>query len=162
MIVQSTVKDPKRLDSRVESFLSSHRDNLLKMTETDFKEKVKTLIRMKREKYKNLNEECAFYIKEISDGTLLFDRVEIEISALEALEKEDLLKFYDQKIASGAPDRRKLSIQIYSSQHAPGIITEQKTLEDSHTPVCPSSSSIKDIPTFKLSQSFYGLPPPHN
>lgn len=189
MTIQSTVKDPKWLDSRVESFLSLLRDDLLKMTDEEFKEKVKALIKMKTEKHKNLDEEWDFYFQEIFSGTLVFNRVEIEVSALEAIEKQDLLMFYEQKIASQGLDRRKLSIQIYSSQHALELQTAQSQSEDSNgsvtevsrkfhittfedsnsraipdevVDVCPSRSQksirIKDIQTFKLSQSLYGAP----
>lgn len=40
---------------------------------------VNALIDMKLEKHKNLREESGFYWKEISDGTLKFDRRECEV-----------------------------------------------------------------------------------
>lgn len=40
---------------------------------------VNALIDMKLEKHKNLREESAFYWREISDGTLKFDRRESEV-----------------------------------------------------------------------------------
>lgn len=40
---------------------------------------VNALIDMKLEKHKNLREESAFYWREISDGTLKFDRKECEV-----------------------------------------------------------------------------------
>ena len=40
---------------------------------------VNALIDMKLEKHKNLREECRFYWREISDGTLKFDRRESEV-----------------------------------------------------------------------------------
>lgn len=116
-------------------------------------------------------------------------KLSLQVSALEAIEKQDLLMFYEQKIASQGLDRRKLSIQIYSSQHALELQTAQSQSEDSNgsvtevsrkfhittfedsnsraipdevVDVCPSRSQksirIKDIQTFKLSQSLYGAP----
>jgi insulysin len=41
--------------------------------------KVDTLIKVKMEKHKNLGEECGFYAQEIFSGTLVFNRVEIEV-----------------------------------------------------------------------------------
>jgi insulysin len=41
---------------------------------------VNALIDLKLEKHKNLREEAAFFWKEISDGTYLFDRKESEVS----------------------------------------------------------------------------------
>lgn len=40
---------------------------------------VNALIDMKLEKHKNLREESAFFWREISDGTLKFDRRECEV-----------------------------------------------------------------------------------
>lgn len=40
---------------------------------------VNALIDMKLEKHKNLREESGFYWREISDGTLKFDRKEREV-----------------------------------------------------------------------------------
>lgn len=40
---------------------------------------VNALIDMKLEKFKNLREESGFYWREISDGTLKFDRRESEV-----------------------------------------------------------------------------------
>lgn len=40
---------------------------------------VNALIELKLEKYKNLREESRFYWREISDGTLKFDRREREV-----------------------------------------------------------------------------------
>lgn len=41
------------------------------------------LIGMKLEKHKNLREESAFYLREITDGTLRFDRRELEVISSE-------------------------------------------------------------------------------
>ena len=174
---------------------------------------------MKMEKHKNLGEECGFYSQEIFSGTLVFNRVEIEVfptiwriildhpgisndfinhlhwcgmdivqvAALKDIEKQDLLQFYEQKIASQGPDRRKLSVQIYSSRHALELQAAERhskdneivtrptrnfhstTLERSESDSLPDegdassqpnlkSTRIKDIQIFKLSQSLYGVP----
>ncbi|XP_010057119.2 insulin-degrading enzyme-like 1, peroxisomal [Eucalyptus grandis] len=73
-IIQSTVKGPGNIDLRVEEFLKMFESKLSQMTNEDFKSNVNALIDMKLEKHKNLREECAFYWREISDGTLKFDR----------------------------------------------------------------------------------------
>lgn len=109
------------------------------------------------------------------------------MSALEGIKKQDLLEFYDQKISSHGVDRRKLSIQIYSSQHNLELQASKSQSEDNRsvtelTRKFPStileclnlgplpdeggvrplrnlkSTRIKDIQTFKLSQSLYGIP----
>ena len=101
------------------------------------------------------------------------------MSALEHVGKQDLLKFYEQKISSHGLDRRKLSIQIYSSQHALALQAAESqsegtgsvttTLECSKSGSLPDGGDlsslpkpkgarIQDIKTFKLSQSLYGVP----
>ncbi|XP_052289862.1 insulin-degrading enzyme-like 1, peroxisomal isoform X4 [Citrus sinensis] len=77
-IIQSSVKGPKYIDLRVESFLQMFESKLYEMTSDQFKNNVNALIDMKLEKHKNLNEESGFYWHEISDGTLKFDRREAE------------------------------------------------------------------------------------
>ncbi|KAH9648316.1 Insulin-degrading enzyme-like 1 (peroxisomal) [Citrus sinensis] len=79
-IIQSSVKGPKYIDLRVESFLQMFESKLYEMTSDQFKNNVNALIDMKLEKHKNLNEESGFYWHEISDGTLKFDRREAEVN----------------------------------------------------------------------------------
>ncbi|KAH9679021.1 Insulin-degrading enzyme-like 1 (peroxisomal) [Citrus sinensis] len=79
-IIQSSVKGPKYIDLRVESFLQMFESKLYEMTSDQFKNNVNALIDMKLEKHKNLNEESGFYWREISDGTLKFDRREAEVN----------------------------------------------------------------------------------
>lgn len=40
-----------------------------------------------------------------------------QVAALKAVSKEDLLNFVAQNISRNSPNRRKLSIQVYGSQH---------------------------------------------
>ncbi|XP_052289274.1 insulin-degrading enzyme-like 1, peroxisomal isoform X3 [Citrus sinensis] len=77
-IIQSSVKGPKYIDLRVESFLQMFESKLYEMTSDQFKNNVNALIDMKLEKHKNLKEESGFYWREISDGILKFDRREVE------------------------------------------------------------------------------------
>lgn len=50
-----------------------------KMPVNALQSNVNALIDMKLEKHKNLREESAFFWREISDGTLKFDRRECEV-----------------------------------------------------------------------------------
>uniref|UniRef100_A0A0D6QRY2 Insulin-degrading enzyme-like 1, peroxisomal n=1 Tax=Araucaria cunninghamii TaxID=56994 RepID=A0A0D6QRY2_ARACU len=116
-IIQSTVKDPAQLDIRVEAFLKTFESKLHTLTDDEFKSNVNALIDMKLEKHKNLREETQFYWSEIDDGTLKFDRKEVEVAVLRKLTKEDLLNFFNNHIKLGAPGRRKMSFQVYGSSH---------------------------------------------
>eukprot|EP00250_Pteridium_aquilinum_P021928 c25264_g2_i1 orf=2311-5265(+) len=116
-IIQSASKDPKDLDARVEEFLSSFEDNLMRLTDEEFKSNVNALIEIKLEKHKNLQEETQVFWSEIDDGTLKFTRQKDEVAALKKLTKEDLLDFFAKFMKAGAPNRAKLSIRVYGGAH---------------------------------------------
>ncbi|GJZ04975.1 insulin-degrading enzyme-like protein 1, peroxisomal, partial [Tanacetum coccineum] len=77
-IIQSTVKGPKHIESRIQAFLKTFESKLYEMPDDEFKSNVTALIEMKLEKHKNLREESGYYWREIQDGTLKFDRKEYE------------------------------------------------------------------------------------
>ncbi|KAG0570443.1 hypothetical protein KC19_6G162300 [Ceratodon purpureus] len=173
-IIQSTAKDPRGLEERVEVFLEQFEKDLKKMSDEDFKKNVDTLIEIKLEKHKNLWEESRFYWGEIEDGTLTFDRAQVEVAALKKVSKEDLLHFVAQNIARSSPIRRKLSIQVYGGQHIPefkaakGEVSQEKKLNGTHdapenaAPVLDgklatraAADRIDNIYTFKRSQQLH-------
>ncbi|KAF8395831.1 hypothetical protein HHK36_019785 [Tetracentron sinense] len=149
-IVQSTVKDPRQIDLRVEAFLKAFESKLYEMTNGEFKSNVNTLIDMKLEKHKNLGEESRFYWQEIVRGTLKFDRKESEVAALQQLTQQELINFFDEYIKIGAPKRKTLSIQVYGGLHS----TEYKAVKSELTK--PESMRIDDIISFRRSQPLYG------
>ncbi|KAK2994516.1 hypothetical protein RJ640_010794 [Escallonia rubra] len=149
-IIQSSVKDPRHIDLRVEAFLKMFESKLYEMSDDDFKSNVNALVDMKLEKHKNLREESGFYWREISDGTLKFDRRECEVTALKQLTKRELIDFFDENIKVGAPRRKSLSVQVCSSLHS----SEFKA--NPSPPVEPNSVQIEDIFSFRRSQPLYG------
>ncbi|KAI4967708.1 hypothetical protein ZWY2020_016983 [Hordeum vulgare] len=149
-IIQSTVKDPSNLDARVEAFLKMFEVTLHEMPDAEFKSNVNAVIDMKREKYKNIREESAFFWGEISQGTLKFDRKEAEVAALGELKKEELIEFFDNYVKVGAPEKKILSIQIYGGLHA----SEYEKIVHDVPP--PHSHRITDIFSFRRSRPLYG------
>ncbi|PRQ44705.1 putative insulysin [Rosa chinensis] len=149
-IIQSTVKGPGHIDLRVEEFLKTFESKLYEMTNDEFKSNVNTLIDMKLEKHKNLREEAGFYWREISDGTLKFDRKEAEIAALRQLTQQELIEFYNEHIKVGAPRKRTLSVRVYGNPHS------SEYASDKSSPVQPCTVKIDDIFTFRRSQPLYG------
>ncbi|KAL3755299.1 hypothetical protein ACJRO7_002362 [Eucalyptus globulus] len=149
-IIQSAVKGPGNIDLRVEEFLKMFESKLSQMTNEDFKSNVNALINMKLEKHKNLREECAFYWREISDGTLKFDRRVTEVAALRQLTQQELLDFFNEYVKVGAARKKTLSIRVYGSLHASEYTT------DKNQPAQPSSVQIEDIFSFRRSQPLYG------
>ncbi|EFJ11426.1 hypothetical protein SELMODRAFT_447027 [Selaginella moellendorffii] len=143
-IVQSTVKDPNGVEERVEDFLKSFETTLTNMSDEEFQRNVEALVEIKLEKHKNIYEETNFFWMEIDNGACKFDRQQVEVAALRTLTKDELLEFYINHIKSGAPMRRKLSVQIYGKLH----MQELELLED-------GKNRIKDLFSFKRSQGLY-------
>ncbi|XP_021283487.1 insulin-degrading enzyme-like 1, peroxisomal [Herrania umbratica] len=149
-IIQSTVKGPGRIDLRVEAFLKMFESKLYEMTNDEFKSNINALIDMKLEKHKNLREESQFYWREISDGTLKFDRREAEVAALRQLTHQELIDFFNENIKVGATRKKTLSVRVYGNQHLSEINS------DKSEPVQPHIIQIDDIFSFRRSQPLYG------
>ncbi|KAJ4971806.1 hypothetical protein NE237_004905 [Protea cynaroides] len=149
-IVQSTAKDPRQIDLRIEAFLKVFESKLDEMTNDEFRDNVNALIDMKLEKHKNLREESTFYWREIVDGTLKFDRRESEIAALKQLTKQDLIDLFNDYIKVGAPWKKMLSVHVYGALHSAEYKEANEELTQS------PSIRIDDIFSFRRSQPLYG------
>ncbi|CAH8384062.1 unnamed protein product [Eruca vesicaria subsp. sativa] len=148
-IIQSSVKGPGHIDSRVESLLKDLESKLHKIGDEEFKSNVTALIDMKLEKHKNLNEESLFYWREIKNGTFKFNRIEEEVAALRELKKEELIDFFDEYIKVDAPKKKSLSICVYGSQHLKEMMSDKDK-------VASPFIEIEDIVGFRKSQPLYG------
>ncbi|XP_072951084.1 insulin-degrading enzyme-like 1, peroxisomal [Typha angustifolia] len=148
-IIQSTAKDPAHLDARVDAFLEMFGSKLYEMSDEEYKGNVNALIDMKLEKHKNLREESAFFWGEISDGTLKFDRKELEVAALRELKKEELIEFFDNYVKVGASQRKTLSVLVFGGLHS----SEYKSAVQD---VAPQTYQITDICSFRRSRPLYG------
>ncbi|MBA0734148.1 hypothetical protein Gogos_018091, partial [Gossypium gossypioides] len=149
-IIQSTVKDPAHIDSRVEAFLKMFESKLYEMTNDEFKSNVNALIDMKLEKHKNLREESRFYWREITDGTLKFDRREAEVAALKKLTQEELIEFFNENVKVGATRKKTLSVRVHGNQHLAEYQSQKSKA------VQPNTIQIDDIFSFRRSQPLYG------
>lgn len=150
IIIQSNVKGPGQLDLRVASFLKMFETKLYEMPSDEFKSNVNALIDMKLEKHKNLREESGFYWKEISDGTLKFDRRECEVAALKQLTQKELIDFFDEYIKVGVPQKKGLSVRVYGSAHSSEYKSDNSETAESN------SIPIEDIFSFRKSRPLYG------
>ncbi|CAO1946196.1 unnamed protein product [Urochloa humidicola] len=149
VVIQSTVKDPSYLDARVDEFFKMFESKIHELSDKDFKRNVKSLIDSKLEKFKNLWEESHFYWGEIEAGTLKFDRIESEVALLRELKKEEFIAFFDQYIKLDAPQRRTISVQVFSGNHS----AEFKKAVAEADP--PKTYRITDIFGFKRSRPLY-------
>ncbi|XP_049354537.1 insulin-degrading enzyme-like 1, peroxisomal [Solanum verrucosum] len=149
LIVQSSVKDPRYIESRFQAFLKTLETQLHDMSDDEFKKKVNALIDIKLEKFKNLPEETNFFWWEISSGTLRFDRIENEVAALKQITKTDLINFFNEYVNVGAPKRKSLSLQVFGSSHSSEFKSEKVD------PVEPNVVQIEDIFCFRRSRPLH-------
>ncbi|XXG56483.1 hypothetical protein AAC387_Pa03g3878 [Persea americana] len=149
-VVQSTIKDPAQLDSRVEAFLQMFESKLCEMAHDEFKSNVNALIDMKLEKNKNLVEESSINWGEIVCGTLKFDRMESEVAALREVTQQELIDFFNKHIKVGAPHRKSLKVQVYGGLHNAEFQAAKCNTGQ------PQSVYINDIFSFRRSQPLYG------
>ncbi|TMX00209.1 hypothetical protein EJD97_001196 [Solanum chilense] len=149
LIVQSSVKDPRYIESRFQAFLKTLETQLHDMSDDEFKKKVNALIDIKLEKFKNLPEETNFFWWEISSGTLKFDRIENEVAALKQITKTDLIDFFNEYVNIGAPKRKSLSLQVFGSSHFSEFKSEKVD------PAEPNVVQIEDIFCFRRSRPLH-------
>jgi insulysin len=96
-IVQSSVATNEKLTGEILKYLDSVRPKLLnKLSKGDLAVYVKSLIDRKTEPDKQLATEVTRNWGEIGSGRLQFDRVQLEVSALLDVTKDDLLEFWDR------------------------------------------------------------------
>lgn len=146
-IIQSTVKGPKHIESRVQAFLKMFESKLYDMPDDEFKSNVNALIEMKLEKHKNLREESSYFWREIEDGTLKFDRKDYEVTELNRLTKADLIQFFDEHIKAGGPQKKALSVQVYATSHSTEDIPDNSDC---------NVVNIEDVFSFRRSRPLYG------
>lgn len=148
IIVQSD-RPPLFLDSRIEAFLRYIENYIQEMSDTEFESNKTALAARRLEKPKKLAQLASKYWMEILSQQYNFDRDKIEVACLEALTKADLLTFFKEHIAAGAPYRKKLSVHIKCSGQG-----------DTPADTSPTNGPmwIKNITEFKRSLGLYPLP----
>ena len=108
---QATKYTTEHVDDRIEQFMESFNELVLKMTEEEFNNVKEALIKLKQCADIHLKEEIYRNWAEITTREYLFDRFEREIAAVESITLEELRKFIKAHTKDGT-NFRKLSIQI--------------------------------------------------
>ncbi|XP_022651616.1 insulin-degrading enzyme-like isoform X2 [Varroa destructor] len=102
------------IETRIRDFMTTHVSTFLKnMTEETFRQHLTALITKKRTKPKSVYESGDRYTNEIFEGSLLFNRTEMEAIAASVLTKTDLITMHRRYIAS--PNRAKMLITLVGS-----------------------------------------------
>jgi len=112
VIVQSNVAPAEKITSSMIKFLDGVSDNLLKpLTSIDIELFVKGLVDRRLEPDKALAVEVTRNWSEIASGRFQYDRLQAEVAALLAIEKHDIVDYWDQLYAN-AKERRILISEI--------------------------------------------------
>ncbi len=150
-LIQSDSFDPIHMDDRIEAFLVRSRSTIMNMSEDAFNANVNSLIQVFTEKKKNTAEESDQYWTAITTNHYLFQRLKLIANYLASTSRNDVLRFYDKHIAKGSPLRRKLSVQVFATQH----------MEKYTTPIIDSDYGVliypDDVDEFKNCMPLFPL-----
>ncbi|KAK0408203.1 hypothetical protein QR680_003829 [Steinernema hermaphroditum] len=103
------------MEERIEAFLKNFRNNIVEMKDEDYQRNVNALANRRLEKPKTLRALSNRYWHEIEGRQYSFNRSEIEVEDLRKITKDELLKFYDDKIMADSDKRQKLSVRVRST-----------------------------------------------
>jgi len=136
------------LENRISLFLREYRATLAAMSADVFDANRKAVVAKKREKPKKLVEETRRWWSQIMSRTYIFELNELIATVLEKVTLEDLLAFYDQFVASDAPDRRIMVSERHGNhknEDAAHVVKEKGAL----------GTKVEDYEFFKRSMPLY-------
>ncbi|MBT6503304.1 MAG: hypothetical protein HOK67_25720 [Deltaproteobacteria bacterium] len=141
-IIQSNVKEPVYLQSRIEKFIADFGSQLDRFSEDEFSQYKEALVAKRLEMPKNLQEETNRYWGEISSGRYDFTRRDSEIDELKKLKLADIKNLFKKMfVTTGIV--RKVTVQAVGKTH-------QK--------IQPQGQVISDPKIFKRQMGFYPNP----
>jgi len=112
VLVQGTRLPPPEIDARIESWMSSFGRELAEMSDDDFSQIVQGMISERTQRCARLSQETSIHWAEIQPRRYQFDNLQRSVQALESMTRADVLEFFDQYLAAGSPQRRKLSMRV--------------------------------------------------
>ncbi|XP_063697164.1 insulin-degrading enzyme [Culicoides brevitarsis] len=151
IIVQSN-RHPAYVEERIETFLTSMKAQIEKMSDEEFEKHKTALAALKLEKPKRMSAQFSQYLNEISVQQYHFERSECEVAFLKKITKEEFIKFYENFLLPNSKGRRTLVIYITSTdctEKAPASDTENQVEQQ------PIHTKIEDLATFKSTKELY-------
>jgi secreted Zn-dependent insulinase-like peptidase len=95
------------------------------MPQEEFQTNVNAVVELFLEKNKNLGEESSKYWNEITNQCYKFKRYQMIAEYVKnSMSFDSVLSFFDSFMAKGSPNRRKLSIQVFCTNHMSSIDDE--------------------------------------
>ncbi|KAJ8906920.1 hypothetical protein NDN08_003404 [Rhodosorus marinus] len=117
-IVQSPTSSPQTVNDRIEAFLKTFEELVLKpMPHEQFKKYVEGLRTFKREKDGKLSILTSRIWTEILNETFVYDRKQAEEKALQQVTHENVVDLFRRRVSRNAGERRKLSVHVHGNQH---------------------------------------------
>ena len=109
--VTTNVKSSMEVVERIDQFLKDYREDLVKMSHTDFQEHLVGLAKQKLDMFNALSEETDCLWSEIYDGRFEWEAWRNETICLKGISKEDVLAFLDEWMFPGKK-RNILAVQV--------------------------------------------------
>ena len=119
ILVQSSVADPFILSDRIDSFVESLRDIVLKLSTSALNQHVDALLGTLMKPDNSLLEEARRWIVEINSRFYNFSRMHQVASEIVAISHLDLVSFFEKHV--GGPSRRKLVVGLFGSSHVAAL-----------------------------------------
>lgn len=112
VIVQGNRLAPVDVDARIEDWVFNFGRELEKVSADEFANNVRAVVSERTQRYATLAQETSRHWSEIQHRRYRFDRLPRSVEALESLTKGDVVEFFHEHVAAGAPSRRKLSLRV--------------------------------------------------
>jgi len=116
-LMQSSDKSPPYMRVRSDLFIQEFHHVLKKMSEDEVKEHIRGLRATIEEKDKQLKEEAVRYWREIVSHQYTFNLVELKLKALEQLNKDSILSFYEKYLLLTSNDCKRVIVQYFAKKH---------------------------------------------
>ncbi|KAJ2836845.1 metalloprotease [Coemansia sp. 'formosensis'] len=109
--------NPVYVTQRINRFIHKYRKELQELTIEEFESSVQSLIGIKQEKLKSINDEYSQMWAHIKSDRYNFGTLDDEIEHLEKLSKDDLISFWDKYINEDTAQRyTRLDMQMWSTK----------------------------------------------
>ncbi|KAJ2832377.1 metalloprotease [Coemansia sp. 'formosensis'] len=115
--LQPGESNPVYVTQRINQFIHKYRKELQELTIEEFESSVQSLISIKQEKLKSINDEYSQMWAHIKSDRYSFGKLDDEIEHLKQLNKDDLLAFWDKYINEDTAQRyTRLDMQMWSTK----------------------------------------------
>ena len=113
-LIQSNVKEPEYVSSRIRDFINQQLEFFQNISENELKEFINAVEITLKKPFINLEEEVKFNGTEVVQHTYMFDKKEIQLNELKKVNKENLIKFYQEHFIDNV---KKIDIEFVASIH---------------------------------------------